>query len=128
MKSKTNIKKLLRDSDIVTDIGAAPFSYIKSDVPVASARNNNSRGEIFEKTSVESEGSSVLKVTEISIIGKSNVALRVAIDDHNVAVVKVFSGMDEFHKEGGDFNSLYSLHNSEIVQLRMISHWQNRAS
>lgn len=114
MKNKENKSKLdTLDGDIVTDVGSVSLPNIKSDIPIASARSNNSGGKIFVETSVEGEGSSVLRITEISIVGESNVALRVSIDDYNVAVVKVFSGMDELHKEGRYFDSLYTLHNVE---------------
>jgi len=99
MQAKANLSTV--DAYAVSDIGLTAFTNVEGDIPVVRAGGCDPDGKVgIESPEVPIRPTS-LETLEVGIVGQHDVALGVGVDDHNVAVVEVFSGVDELHGSVG---------------------------
>jgi hypothetical protein len=83
-------------------------------IPIAATRHRNSRGEHFEAPAMIVVRPAVFEALKVCIAHYSHIALMRALNDDNVAGVKVFSGMNKSHdrrsnNEGADLDCMGDL-------------------
>lgn len=91
-----SLSSLLQIMNVVTDI-CLPATKVDGDVPIPLVRHNKPR----RKTPKESAAATMLKagpttiVAEIVVVGQVDVTLMRAVNNDDIARMKIFTGMNE---------------------------------
>jgi hypothetical protein len=79
------------------DVRAVAFSDVNGDVPSARLWSSDANGKPIVEPSSVIAGIAPTKSRKINVIRQHDIALRITIDDNDIATVQVFVSMNEVH-------------------------------